>query len=73
MALHPGHQRRPASEEGTVLLQGRVPKSVRDRAKRGAAARGISVALYLELLVEADEVAETYTAPEPLQQLDLAM
>lgn len=38
----------------TVLLQGRVPESVRDAARAAAGASRISIAAYLEALVLAD-------------------
>lgn len=70
MALIAGRERRSPSG-AHELLQGRVRPEVKERARRGAAVRGISLALYLEQLVEADELADTYVAPEPAEQLDL--
>ncbi|WP_242911451.1 hypothetical protein [Actinomadura terrae] len=49
-----------------ALLQGRVAPGIKERAERGAAARGVSLTRYLELLIEADELADT-----PPAQLDL--
>ncbi|MFI0453272.1 hypothetical protein [Actinomadura sp. 6N118] len=40
------------------LLQGRVQPGIKERAERGAAARGVSITRYLELLIEADELAD---------------
>jgi len=49
----------------TVLLQGRVPESVRDVAREAAGASGISIAAYLEALVLTD--AEKHFV-RPVQQ-----
>jgi hypothetical protein len=45
-----------------------VGVDIHDKARRGAAARGVSIARYLELLVDGDEVADTWK-PEPDDQL----
>lgn len=39
-----------------VLLQGRVDRSIRAKASRAADAAGITMAAYLEALIERDEV-----------------
>ncbi|MEU8378292.1 hypothetical protein [Streptosporangium sp. NPDC048865] len=71
MAAISGRTRR-ASGSGEKLLQGRVGLDIHARAHRGAAARGVSIARYLEMLVEADELADTYVEPETLDQLGLS-
>ncbi len=75
MAAIAGRSRRVSSEGGIhVLLQGRVDPDIRERAHRGAAVRGVSIARYLEILVEGDELADTYTAPgDDGEQLDLGL
>ena len=55
-----------------VFLQSRVSPEVRERAHRGAAARGVSVSKYMEMLIEADELADTYE-PGGCEQLDLGL
>ena len=56
-----------------VLLQGRVDPAIKARADRGAAVRGVSIARYLEILIEGDELADTYAAPGDSEQLDLGL
>jgi hypothetical protein len=53
-----------------VFLQTRVSPEVRERAHRGAAARGVSVSKYMEMLIEADELADTFDRGD-CEQLDL--
>jgi hypothetical protein len=55
-----------------VFLQTRVSPEVRERAHRGAAARGVSMSRYMEMLIEADELAD---APSDTDcgQLDLGL
>ncbi|HEV7754512.1 MAG TPA: hypothetical protein VGO94_01510 [Mycobacteriales bacterium] len=67
MALAKGRTRR-APGQPSKLLQGWVGVDIHDKARRGAAARGVSIARYLELLVDGDEVADTWK-PEPDDQL----
>jgi hypothetical protein len=55
------------------LLQGRVAPDVKELARNGAAARGVSLAAYLEILVRADELAARYTPLEPSEQLPLGL
>ena len=64
----PGQYRRRSR-----VLQGRVDPAIKERADRGAAARGVSIARYLEILIEGDEMADTYVEPDSCQQLDLGM
>jgi len=74
MAAIAGRGRRVSSEGGIhVLLQGRVDPAIRERAHRGAAVRGVSIARYLEILVEGDELADTYAEPDESGQLDLGL
>lgn len=54
MASVKGRSYRKDRGAATVLLQGRVPESVRDTAREAANAAGISIAAYLEALVLAD-------------------
>jgi len=64
MAAIPGRIRRdPDGGAGFKLLQGRVPPAIHRRAHRGAAARNVSVSLYLEMLVAADELAGLIETP----------
>ncbi len=50
-----GRSRRITERGGpTALLQGRVSEAVRDMARSGADASGISMAAYLEALILAD-------------------
>lgn len=52
-----GRRRRRASlDAGYVPLQGSVPPATRQKARAAADAAGISVGLYLEWLVDRDEV-----------------
>ena len=52
-----GRSRREASNDmGYVPLQGRVPVEARVKANRAAAAAGISLSRYLEMLVMRDAV-----------------
>lgn len=53
-----------------VFLQARVDPELRERARRGAAARGVSMSRYMELLIEADEAPDNYE-PRDTEQLDL--
>jgi hypothetical protein len=59
-----------------VLMQARVDPEVRERAHRGAAVRGVSVSRYMQMLIEQDELADSYVPPEPLpdtgEQLDMS-
>ena len=73
MAAIAGRRRRTSTGGVHVLLQGRGDPAIKERADRGAAARGVSIARYLEILIEGDEVADTYTAPDSCEQLDLGM
>ena len=73
MAAIAGKRRRASTGGVHVLLQGRVDPAIKERADRGAAARGVSIARYLEILIENDEVADTYVEPGPCEQLDLGM
>lgn len=70
MSAIAGRARRPRTGPHD-LIQGRIRPEVKDRARRGAAVRGISLSLYLEQLIEADELADTYVEPEPAEQRDL--
>ena len=55
MAAIAGRRRRASTGGVHVLLQGRVDPAIKERADRGAAARGVSIARYLEILIEGDE------------------
>lgn len=54
----------PRRRGPSVFLQARVDPAVRDRARRGAEARGISVSRYMQELILADELADDAGAPE---------
>ena len=56
-----------------MLLQGRVDPAIKERADRGAAARGVTIARYLEILIEGDKVADAYVEPGSCEQLDLGV
>ena len=74
MAAIAGRRRRANTGGLHVLLQGRVDPAIKERADRGAAVRGVSIARYLEMLIEGDELADTYAAPgEGGEQLDLGL
>ena len=73
MAAIAGRRRRASTGGVHVLLQGRVDPAIKERADRGAAARGVSIARYLEILIEGDEMAETYIEPDACDQLDLGI
>lgn len=51
-----------------VFLQARVDPELRERARRGAKARGVSMSRYMELLIEADELADTVSDDEELAE-----
>lgn len=51
-------QKRP-NRRPHALLQGRVEPEIKERAERGAAARGVSLTRYLEMLIEDDRLADT--------------
>ncbi|WP_449061499.1 hypothetical protein [Planomonospora algeriensis] len=53
------------------LLQGRVRLDVYARARRGAAVRGVRIAQYLVILVEADPQANP-VEQKPMDQLSLS-
>jgi hypothetical protein len=67
-----GRSARPATDEGTVPLQGKVSPRIRDKARKAASAAGISMAQYLEQLVERDEVDQNgcplWLQPRPSNQ-----
>ena len=73
MAAIAGRRRRASTGGVHVLLQGRVDPAIKERADRGAAARGVSIARYLEILIEGDEMADSYVEPDSCEQLDLGM
>ncbi len=73
MAAIAGRRRRVSTGGLHVLLQGRVDPAIRERANRGAAIRGVSIARYLEILVEGDELADTRVDPGDGEQLDLGL
>jgi len=73
MAAIAGRRRRASTGGLHVLLQGRVDPDIRERAHRGAAVRGVSIARYLEILIEGDELADTYAEPGDGGQLDLGL
>jgi hypothetical protein len=54
----PRTKRRRANGPG-VELKARVTPEVRQFATRGAEARGVTLARYIEMLIEEDEVART--------------
>jgi len=51
-----GRAAAPRGEDGTVPLQGRVHPRIRQKARDVADAAGISIAVYLERLIERDEL-----------------
>ena len=67
MASVKGRSYRKGRGAATVLLQGRVPESVRDLAREAANASGISIAAYLEALVLAD-AEEHFVRSEYVQE-----
>jgi hypothetical protein len=73
MAAIAGRRRRASTGGVHVLLQGRVDPAIKEKADRGAAARGVSIARYLEILIEGDAVADDYVEPDPSGQLDLGI
>ena len=73
MAAIAGRRRRASTGGVHVLLQGRVDPAIKERADRGAAARGVSIARYLEILIEGDEMADAYVEPDSCEQLDLGI
>jgi len=73
MAAIAGRRRRASTGGVHVLLQGRVNPAIKERADRGAAARGVSIARYLEILIESDDLADEYAEPEACDQLDLGI
>jgi hypothetical protein len=73
MAAIAGRRRRVSTGGVHALLQGRVDPAIKERADRGAAARGVSIARYLEILIEADQLADSYVEPGACEQLDLGM
>jgi hypothetical protein len=73
MAAIAGRRRRASTGGVHVLLQGRVDPAIKAKADRGAAARGVSIARYLEILIEGDAVADDYVEPDPSGQLDLGI
>jgi hypothetical protein len=73
MAAIAGRRRRASTGGLNVLLQGRVNPEIKEKADRGAAARGVSIARYLEILIEGDAVADNYVEPDPSGQLDLGI
>jgi hypothetical protein len=73
MAAIAGRRRRASTGGVHVLLQGRVDPAIKEKADRGAAVRGVSIARYLEILIEGDDVADDYVEPDPSGQLDLGI
>jgi hypothetical protein len=73
MAAIAGRRRRASTGGLNVLLQGRVNPEIKEKADRGAAARGVSIARYLEILIEGDALADEYVEPDPSGQLDLGI
>jgi hypothetical protein len=73
MAAIAGRRRRASTGGVHVLLQGRVAPALQERANQDTAPRGVSIARYLEILIEGDEVADTYVEPDSCEQLDLGM
>jgi antitoxin component of RelBE/YafQ-DinJ toxin-antitoxin module len=41
------------------MFQARLDPAIKARAKRGAKARGVSLSRYVEMLIEADDLADT--------------
>lgn len=69
MAAIAGRNRRPSTGGNHALLQARVDPEVRELAHRGAAARGVSVARYIESLIREDKIAAEYDPADDDQQL----
>ncbi len=61
MSAIAGRQRRPRNSQASTLpiLGGRVRPEIHAKAHRIAAARGMTLALYLEHLVDQDEELDT--------------
>jgi hypothetical protein len=56
MSAVKGRKRRPHSDEPTVPLQAQVPPSARIKARGIADALGVSLGIYLEQLLEREEL-----------------
>ena len=59
MSVSAGRTQKRPNRRPHALLQGRVEPEIKERAERGAAARGVSLTRYLEMLIEADQLADT--------------
>jgi len=74
MAPITGRTRRRNTGGLHALIQGRVDNEIKSLADRGAAARGVSIPRYIEILVAADELAHAYVvsaSEQEQQELDL--
>jgi len=63
MAALKGRRHRPAAASGTVALQARVSVEAKAIAERGAAALGISLAAYLDELLQRTETETAQGLP----------
>ena len=61
-------KRQAPSGAPTVLLQARVDPETREIARRGADAAGISIAAYMEKLLQADEQQHFVRPATPYRQ-----
>lgn len=61
---------RPRGDDGTVPLQGRVLPVARQQAREAAREMGVSIGVYLELLVlrDAEQREVRPSEPEPIQE-----
>jgi hypothetical protein len=66
-------QRRPRNSQASALpiLAGRVQPEIHAKARRIAEARGLTLALYLQQLVEQDEDPTTIDTPAAQEELPL--
>lgn len=66
MAMTPGRTRRRSTGGVNALIQARVDLEVKALADKCAAAAGLSIARYVETLIQADAVARGF-APQPAE------
>ncbi|MFF0526580.1 hypothetical protein ACFYTC_48510 [Actinomadura nitritigenes] len=59
----PRKPRRKRSAGPSVPLKARVTPDHKELAERGAKARGVTLARYVELLIEGDEIARNFEPP----------
>ena len=71
--IHDPVRRRRERGSAWVFLQSRISPETKELARRGAAARGISMNRYIELLIEEDDLARSYVPPEEEEAEQLQM